>query len=353
MHRTITFFWRKVLVYFFVVSLSFGMVVLSPITNATIRTDSSDIQKKMGQLDKSLLTLEDKIKRSQHDLSKEEKALAKIDTSIHDTLIHIKTIEKEMRESEKEVERLNSDIFTFKNQQQKKIRALELYLLSQQKHQDNHKLKFILNQKSIHDMVVLNKHYNSFSYALTQQIQQLIHNLKNLDHQQQSLERKRTELQELAKELSAKKEDFNKKKTLQKQSISQYQSSIQKNLDEKKNLFNEKQALNKLLKEIQIALEKQKKDEMERKKQRQQEEQKHKITTKIASHRIPEHVKDSANIGFGKMLGKLPSPLKNSKLKNKKNNSYYLAQEGSIVQAIYPGKVVFSEWLKGIGLLLI
>lgn len=50
----------------------------------------------------------------------------------------------------------------------------------------------------------------------------------------------------------------------------------------------------------------------------------------------------------GALLAKLPH-LKHAKSKK----SYIQAQSGTPVNAIFPGRVVFAEWLWGVGLLLI
>lgn len=64
---------------------------------------------------------------------------------------------------------------------------------------------------------------------------------------------------------------------------------------------------------------------------------------------------------FSKMKGKLSLPISKPKvslsaLPNSKNSPkrfYMPAQEGTPVQSVYSGKVVFAEWLRGLGLLLI
>lgn len=58
---------------------------------------------------------------------------------------------------------------------------------------------------------------------------------------------------------------------------------------------------------------------------------------------------------FTKMRKKLPWPLRRSKQAFKKINQglTFFAGEGTPVTAVYPGKVVFSDWLNGYGLLLI
>ncbi|HAU0015116.1 TPA: peptidoglycan DD-metalloendopeptidase family protein [Legionella pneumophila] len=58
---------------------------------------------------------------------------------------------------------------------------------------------------------------------------------------------------------------------------------------------------------------------------------------------------------FTGMRKKLPLPVQTAhrSLRRMNQGVTFFADEGSIVTAVYPGKVVFSDWLKGYGLLLI
>ena len=55
------------------------------------------------------------------------------------------------------------------------------------------------------------------------------------------------------------------------------------------------------------------------------------------------------------MRKKLPLPVQTEHRSLQKMNQgvTFFADEGAVVTAVYPGKVVFSDWLKGYGLLLI
>ena len=64
---------------------------------------------------------------------------------------------------------------------------------------------------------------------------------------------------------------------------------------------------------------------------------------------------------FAKMVRRLPHPVK-GRLENQFHNNrssilnngvIFKAKEGSQIQAVFDGKVVFSDWLKGFGLLII
>ncbi|KTC82456.1 peptidase, M23 family [Legionella cherrii] len=58
---------------------------------------------------------------------------------------------------------------------------------------------------------------------------------------------------------------------------------------------------------------------------------------------------------FSQMRKKLPLPVQSQSRSLRKMNQgvTFFAEEGAVVTAVYPGKVVFSDWLKGYGLLII
>ncbi|KTD35626.1 peptidase, M23/M37 family [Legionella moravica] len=89
-------------------------------------------------------------------------------------------------------------------------------------------------------------------------------------------------------------------------------------------------------------------------------------------HDLQEFEKDKANLSrllkslsqqsvvqsskpFIQMRKKLPLPVQNVQRSLRRMNQgvTFFADEGAVVTAVYPGKVVFSDWLKGYGLLLI
>lgn len=70
---------------------------------------------------------------------------------------------------------------------------------------------------------------------------------------------------------------------------------------------------------------------------------------------VQQHNTTQSTLSFATMRKKLPSPLLSKPLTIEKMNQgvTFFADEGTPVTAVYSGKVVFSDWLKGYGLLLI
>lgn len=61
----------------------------------------------------------------------------------------------------------------------------------------------------------------------------------------------------------------------------------------------------------------------------------------------------SPNQPFAQMRKQLPHPVSTKLFKTMNQGVTFFADEGTAVTAVYPGKILFSDWLKGYGLLLI
>ncbi|CAM4427155.1 MAG: Murein hydrolase activator EnvC [Legionella sp.] len=96
-------------------------------------------------------------------------------------------------------------------------------------------------------------------------------------------------------------------------------------------------------------------NEIQSKQNKLQEAQKNKnnlanLLKTLAVQSVPQ-----PSMPFNQMRKKLPYPVQSKKQALRKMNQgvTFFAEEGAVVTAVYPGKVVFSNWLKGYGLLII
>ncbi|MDR3441704.1 MAG: peptidoglycan DD-metalloendopeptidase family protein [Legionella sp.] len=85
------------------------------------------------------------------------------------------------------------------------------------------------------------------------------------------------------------------------------------------------------------------------------EVQKNKENLGSLLHTLSQQSVTQASKPFNQMHKKLPLPVQTQSRSLQKMNQgvTFFAEEGAVVTAVYPGKVVFSDWLKGYGLLLI
>jgi murein hydrolase activator len=96
-------------------------------------------------------------------------------------------------------------------------------------------------------------------------------------------------------------------------------------------------------------------NEIQNKQNNLREVQKNKNNLAQLLKTLSEHSVVQANKPFLQMRKKLPPPIQAQGHSFHKMNQgvTFFAEEGSTVTAVYPGTVVFSDWLKGYGLLLI
>lgn len=129
-------------------------------------------------------------------------------------------------------------------------------------------------------------------------------------------------------------------------------------LHEEQNLQLDRTSRTALLKEINSVLSTQKANLSQMKKQEKMlTELTQSLQKNITKFALPE-----PNLPFAKMKGKLLSPIQGNQYSLKtlaktllkdKNSVYLEATEGTEVRAIYEGRVVFADWLRGLGQLLI
>jgi septal ring factor EnvC (AmiA/AmiB activator) len=83
------------------------------------------------------------------------------------------------------------------------------------------------------------------------------------------------------------------------------------------------------------------------------EKDKHNLSRLLASLAQKSAIQNI--VPFIKMRKKLPAPVQTANRTMQKMNQgvTFFAEEGAVVTSVYPGRIVFSDWLKGYGLLLI
>jgi septal ring factor EnvC (AmiA/AmiB activator) len=83
------------------------------------------------------------------------------------------------------------------------------------------------------------------------------------------------------------------------------------------------------------------------------EKDKHNLARLLTSLAQQSAIQNS--VPFINMRKKLPAPVQTANRTMQKMNQgvTFFAEEGAVVTSVYPGRIVFSDWLKGYGLLLI
>ena len=204
---------------------------------------------------------------------------------------------------------------------QKQLEALSILVQAEFQHQHQEKLKLLFELQEWSNLARLNEYFRCFYQARTERINEIKDNLSQLQATQQSLIQEKQNIHLLAEQIKQKQNVLENHYIERQHVLSSLHSQLQKQEEHLSQVF-------KTLKEN------------------------HSIT--------PAYIDPVQN--FSKMKKKLSLPVQSpgtvlslipqAKKKNAKK-TYIDAKEGTPVVAIFPGKVVFSEWLRGVGLLII
>lgn len=180
-------------------------------------------------------------------------------------------------------------------------------------------LKWLLNQEDPYKISRILTYYQYMVKSRQELINQIDTTRTNLTQSKEVLHHELVENQQLKDELT--------KNQQQLQQTKQYHTALIKSLN----------------------------NEIQNKKNTLQEAQKNKNNLAHLLKALSQQSVAKPSMPFNQMRKKLPLPVQGQGRSIHKMNQgvTFFADEGTVVTAVYPGKIVFSDWLKGYGLLLI
>lgn len=309
-------------------ALSLSVVVPSP---AWAEIDQHASLKQLDALKQNIKAIDKWLDRANSEKSGLSKQLRKYELEIASISLTIKGLSAQNRQ-------FNQELKVLKRQKQTQVQALNLQkaqLIKQLKtiymEGQQPALKLLLDSDNPQDLSRYIKYFSYIKDARSEKIAAFQTALSKLDKTEQEILRKQTKLAENRAKLSDKKTALGKESKKRKQVLAKLESSIANKSGELQKLKEDQTRLEKLLLEVEQA---------------------------IANLALP-----SDATPFKQQKRKLPWPLKGkvverfgSRVAQGKLRSQGIrirTPEDSAVQAVHYGRVVFSDWLRGFGLLLI
>jgi murein hydrolase activator len=282
----------------------------------TASTDAklNQLEKQLLHLKKQLFKDEDSRKKTYRDLAKTEKK-----TSEHLHQLHQLTIQEQ--ETKQAIQSLNQTIESLNQQLKKQEITLANHVRARHLLGTAHPWQWLLHQETSHTLSRLYVFYYYLFQADQKIIQQVRETHAHLSKNKIALLKQQNELLTLQQNLVAQQKHLALMKQQQQTLLKTLNQTIQSKHEQLKTFREDKTRLQALLKKLSLRPKKQRR--------------------------------------FATILnleGKhLKSPLKTPSKQTKPLNQgiVFLANEGTPVVSILPGKVIFSDWLKGYGLLLI
>jgi septal ring factor EnvC (AmiA/AmiB activator) len=308
-------------------------LVLLPVISAQAEQSVSqvDIEARLKTLEKEISNYKETLNSSHGQKSEIETTLERNEQRINKLLNEIDTIEKELDTTKDKVSSLTEkqkELLTVKSEQQyyieQQVRAA--YEIGSQEY-----LKVLLNQEDPNEIARMLTYYDYFNQARSRQIESYNLTLLDLDRVTQELDEETVVLESQRKALGA-----------QQKSLANVQKEKQTTL---KVLINQ-------ISTTGSALSKLKQD------RRRLEQLLDKLQESLVNLDEPRSAQP-----FAGMQGKLLLPVEGRiihRFGNQRNQGklkwhgiFIDAAEGESVYAVHYGRVVFSDWLRGFGLLMI
>lgn len=311
---------------------------------STFAADKADTREQLDQLKTEMNKLQQMLQQFKDERSKLRGDLQKSETDISATQKKVQQIEQQLREQQQQLQKLQQQrqgLQQSKSDQQQQIvqQVRAAYELGQQ-----NKLKALLNQEDPNKIGRAMAYYDYFNRARAEQIDAYIELIGKLDLIQPQIEQKAQELSAAKIELDAQRKELVSARSERARTLAKIDSTIQDKSEQLRQRTRDREALEQLLKKIE----------------RNARERETKQRNAIASSQLEPILSGQP---FRELRGNLPWPT-SGKLANQfgalREGSDMRwqginidAREGEPVRAIHNGLVVFADWLRGSGLLII
>ena len=305
--------------YTFLSGIALGMLINFGLAAKPAPSPVAQTQTKLKQLDaqinslrQTLATAHDKRGILDKELSGTEKQIGEGIHKLRSIQYDIKSKEQKIAELHAKAEQLNQQLAT---QQQ----LLASHVRARYQMGEYQPLKWILNQDDPYKISRILTYYQYIIKSRQELIDKIGETRINLSENKDKLHNELAENQKLQNQLS------------------QHQQQLEQNKKYHTTLI---QSLN---------------NEIQNKQHDLQEFQKDKANLSRLLKSLSQQSVVQSSKPFIQMRRKLPLPVQNVQRSLRRMNQgvTFFADEGAVVTAVYPGKVVFSDWLKGYGLLLI
>lgn len=357
---------------------TFLFILLSCAFTVAVAADQrAQTKQEIAQAAKDIAELKKQLSKIQQEKSSAEQALKKTETEIGELEKQVDDLQQQEKKTEQELDLLDKQkkkLHSSRLDQQKliAIQARAAYQAGQQE-----PLRLLLNQQQPEKFSRNLTYYQYIGKARQQQINEFNETIRQITNISAQITEQQNNLAEQRASLLSKQESL---KTLRQQRQQKVASLSQQQRKETQSLNTrqaDQAALNKVLQTIEATLARQAQEarEAERKRQRliaeqqrQQAEQLLDRQPQPATGKQPQSPMVSTAIthnggNFSTVRGKLPWPV-NGRLiahfgsargdtRSKWDGVLISSQAGTQVRAIHPGRVVFADWLRGAGLLVI
>ncbi len=316
---------------FFVVFSATLLITLVSTTALAQANDEAQHRQQLKQLNTEMQQLNKLLTKFKGQRSELQTSLQKSEVTIGTIQNKVRSIQQQLQHEQSELKALQKQRSDFQNAKRGQQKYIEQQILAAYQVGQQQKIKVLLNQERPDRISRALTYYDYFNLARTEQIEAYVDIISNLNTIEPKILEKTNSLANAKNQLTQEHKKLLAKKQQREQNLAKINSAI-KNKDQRlRKIAKDRSELEKLLAAVEQTL---------------------------ANIKIPNDYRP-----FTSLKGKLPWPVNGkpgNRFGSRRNGSTMrwqglniAAKEGSKVAAIHHGRVVFADWLRGSGLLVI
>lgn len=359
------------------------LLALSCLLSPAFADERAQTQQQLEATRQDIAELKKTLDKLQEEKSGVQKDLKATETDIGNLEKQVEALQQELKKTEGELERLDTEKKKLQSARVEQQRLIAIQARSAYQNGREEYLKLLLNQQNPEKFARTLTYYDYLSKARLEQLRAFNETLRQLANVEQDIGRHQEELLTQRADLDSRRQALDAERSKRQQVLAKLNSDM-KSSDQKLQARQQDQAeLAKVLKTIEETLARQAREAEEARKKAllaQQEAEKRRQQQALAARDAadteppkkarttlgPLVSSDGASYGgaFSAARGKLPWPVngrllarfgeaRGSDSRAKWDGVMISASPGTQVHAVHGGRVVFADWLRGAGLLVI
>ncbi|WP_439886580.1 murein hydrolase activator EnvC family protein [Pseudomonas sp. MBLB4123] len=341
------------------------LILLSCLLAPAFADDKADAQKQLEAARADVAELKKLLQQLQQERSGVQNDLQKTETEMGQLEQQVKGLQQELRQSEEEIQRLDSEKKKLQGARLEQQRLIGIQARAAYQGGRQEYLKLLLNQQNPEQFSRTLTYYDYLSEARMEQLALFNETLRQLHNVEQDIASQQALLQERKSALDSRREQLAQARQERRQVLAKLNREFSARDRKLKARQQEQQQLARVLKTIEETLARQAR-EAEQARQRALLAARERQSAPAVGGASGPLVSAGAAFGgpFAKARGKLPWPVdgrlvarygtpRGGDARAKWDGVLIGAAAGSQVRAVHGGRVVFADWLRGAGLLVI
>lgn len=348
---------KKFITSLLLVCLVAGAVLLNEPSSAD---QAADYQRSLKAITREIANLSENLNANKKLLKSERDRLALTEQKIVQLNRALVATESEIAASRAQATQIEQQITTLLRDQAADLQSLKTLLKQRYQQGQPNYLKMVLNQENPYAVGRLNNYYQYFAAAQKQKLSEIANQLAAVETLQADQQSNLEKLQQQQTKLAQQQQNLQTAKSKRKNTVAALDAKVAETGTRLKRLQQDRKRLNNLLEQLAIQAAKLKRIEEERLAAERRAQEEAKQRGEVAP--TPQ-VRMLLKGGFAKQQGRLQAPVKGTRKYRfgsrlaesgmKSQGEFYTTTGAQPVTSIFRGRVLFADYLKGYGLLMI